>query len=174
MTDYSKITTAVNYLIASPSYAKLVNEMTGIIERWDTHPMVYGPKLEHLNSLIDVGLKSRDAFEELVKLAGKKRQELPSARRQDYQRELMRARRTRLAKAIALREATFGKMTKPKRLEYAKDVQARWAEERTKFLKGQGTMTWHQRNEAIAAFWDGIDRKLDINLAAARKGRLTI
>jgi hypothetical protein len=171
--DLHKITAAVNYLVASPSYAKLVNEMAGIIDRWDTHPMVYGPKLEHLNSLIGVGLQSRDTFDELIKLAARKRRDLPQARRQDYQRELMRARRGRVAKAVALREALFGRMTKFKRDEYAKDVQLRWAEERSKFLKERGQLSWHQRNEAIAAFWETIDRNLDQNLAEAKRGRLT-
>lgn len=173
MTDLTKITAAVNYLIASPSYSRLINEMTGIIERWDTHPMVYGPKLEHLNSLVDVGLKNRAAFEDLIDLARRKRQDLPAAKRLDYQRELMRARRLRVAKAVALREALFGRMTKFKRADYVKDVQKRWAEERKKFLAERGKMNWFERNEAIAAFWETIDRNLDQNLAEAKKGRLT-
>lgn len=169
-TDTKKITEAVNYLIASPSYARLANEMTNIIERWDMHPMVYGPKLDCLNALIDVGLANRDAFEALLRLVQRKRAALPRAKRQDYQRNLMRERRSRVNKAIALRERTFGRMTKFKRQEYAQDLQARWNEEKSKWLEERAPKKWAERNEAIAAFWQHIDRTLDNNLAQLRKG----
>jgi hypothetical protein len=169
-TDISKVTAAVNYLIVSPSYARIINEMTGIIEKWETHPMVYGPSLDHLNALIDVGLANRDAFEALLKLAQRKRSQLPKAKRQDYQRQLMRERRLRVNRAVALREGMFGKMTQAKRADYIKDLQLRWGEEKDKFLKARGKMTWSEKNEAIAAFWQGVDRKLEANLADLRKG----
>ena len=49
-------------------YSKLINEMTEIIEHWDMHPMAYDGPLKPLNAMIDVGLHSREAFENLVTL----------------------------------------------------------------------------------------------------------
>ncbi len=175
MPNIQRATAAVNFLIASPNFARLTNEMTSIIEKWDTHPMVYGPQLDMLNSLIDIGLANRDAFEAVLKLVQSKRALLPKAKRQDYQRQLMRERRTRTAKAVALHEAKYGKMPAPKRKEYIAGVHQRWGEARTEWLSqaaGQvdGKLGWTERNEAIAAFWDTIDRQLDLNLAAAKKG----
>lgn len=167
-TNIERLTEAANFLIASPDYAKLANEMTTIIERWHSHPMVYGQKLDVLNSVVDLGLANRDAFEALLKFVQKKRAQLPQAKRQDYQRELMRQRRGRLAKAVALREAEYGPMTAHRKKEYTKEVQARWAREREEFLKARGKLTWEQRNDAIAAFWQGIDNRLDVNLRHAR------
>lgn len=169
-TDTKKITEAVNLMIAAPNYARLANEMTNIIERWETHPMVYGGKLDCLNALIDVGLANREAFEQLLRLVQRKRGQMPKAKRQDYQRNLMRERRTRVAKAIALREGMFGRMTKFKREEYTKDLQSRWNEEKTKWLAERSPQKWAERNEAIAAFWQHIDRNLDNNLAQLKRG----
>ena len=169
MVDKKKVTEAVNFLITSPNYAKLINEMTNIIERWDTHPMAYGGKLSMLNAMIDVGLENRDAFEKLLKLIEGKRKLLPQTKRTDYQRNLMRDRRARLAKAMELAETTTGPMSPAQRKQREKELQARWASARTEFIAKKGHLSWAERNNASNEFWQMIDRQLDANLVAARR-----
>lgn len=171
MVDKAKILAAVSYLIAAPNYAKLINEMTQIIERWDTHPMAYGGKLEMLNALIDVGLENRDAFEKLLRLVESKRKLVPQTKRTDYQRQLMRERRARIAKALELAEMTTGKMSTADRKAREKALQERWRAARDKFIADKGELRWAERNEASNEFWSMIDRQLDTNLAAARRAR---
>ena len=169
MTDKKKIVQAMNHLIAAPNYAKLINEMTQIIERWDTHPMVYGGKLEMLNALIDVGLENRDAFEKLLKLVEDKRRLVPQTKRTDYQRNLMRERRARVAKALELAELTSGRMSTADRKAREKALMDRWREARQEFIAGKGKVSWAERNAASNEFWAMIDRQLDANLQQARR-----
>ena len=169
MVDKKKVVEAVNFLITSPNYAKLINEMTGIIERWDTHPMAYGGKLSMLNAMLDVGLENREAFERLLKLVEGKRHLLPQTKRTDYQRQLMRDRRARLAKAMELSEMTSGPMTPSQRKMREKELQTRWASARTEYIAKKGKLSWSERNDASNEFWRMIDRQLDANLATARR-----
>lgn len=166
-----RVVEAVNHLIEAANYTTLINEMTRIIETWDTHPMVYGGQLTCLNAMIDVGLQNRDAFERLVKLIEEKRKLHPRVKRGDYQRDLMRDRRARMAKALELHELQFGPLRGAARMQEMQNIQGRWGKARAKFLATKGEMSWHQRNEAVQEFWASIDRNLDKNLADARKER---
>ena len=169
MVDRAKIVEAINILIQCERYAKLVNELTGILETWSEHPMAYAGKLSPLNALLDVGLESRAAFERLIKLAESKRRLRPKQRRQDYQRELMATRRARLAKAIDLETLLHGEMDAAAKDKFTKAIQFRWSAARDKFIKGKGELTWDQRNEATQQFWAEIDAKLNSNLENERK-----
>lgn len=169
MTNRQKIVEAMNQLIVSPNYAKLINEMTQIIERWDTQPMVYGGAMASLNALVDVGLENRDAFEKLLKLAEEKRKLLPQTKRTDYQRNLMRERRARVAKALELAEMTTGRMTPTQRKEREKAMTDHWRQARQDFIAAKGEISWAERNAASNEFWSMIDRQLDANLQQARK-----
>lgn len=171
MTDKLKLVSAVNYLIAAPNYAKLINEMTGIIERWDTHPMVYGGKLEMLNAVIDVGLQNREAFEKLLRLIEQKRRLVPQTKRTDYQRQLMRERRARIAKALELAELTSGRLSTGDRKAREKALIERWRQARDEFIANKGNLSWAERNTASNEFWETIDRQLDQNLREARRPR---
>lgn len=171
MSQKSKVVEAVNFLIESPNYTRLIKEMTDIIERWDTHPMVYGGQLAILNAVIDVGLENREAFERLIKLMDEKRKLIPTVKRMDYQRDLMRDRRIRANKAIELHELTHGSMTTSQKAQFTKDLQARWRKARDEFIKAKGDLGWAERNAAAGEFWADVDRKLDINLATARRGK---
>lgn len=167
----SRVVQAVNYLIEAPNYAALINEMTKIIETWDTHPMVYGGQLACLNAMIDVGLQNREAFERLVKLIEDKRKLLPAVRRTDYQRDLMRERRARMAKALELHELRHGVLRGAAKAAEVQAIQARWAQAKREHLEAAGATGWAERNAATREFWEQIDRKLDINLADARNKR---
>ena len=166
-----RVIEAVNYLIEAPNYGSLVNEMTRIIETWDTHPMVYGGKLTCLNALIDIGLQDREAFERVLKLVQDKRGLVPKIRRKDYQRELMRERRARLGKAVELHELLNGPLRGAARMQQMQDTQERWAKARDAFLETKGKLGYDARNAAIQEFWQTIDTNLDKNLADARKKR---
>lgn len=167
----ARVVEAVNHLIEASNYAALVNEMTRIIETWDTHPMVYGGKLACLNAMIDVGLQDRAAFEKLVKLVEDKRRLHPKVKRVDYQRDLMRERRARMAKALELHELQFGTLRGAARMQEMQSIQERWARARREYIAAKGEVSWKERNDAAQAFWEQVDRNLDNNLAQARKER---
>lgn len=167
-----RVVDAVNFLIEAPNYSALIQEMTKIIEKWDTHPMSYGGHLACLNALLDVGLHNRHAFERLVALIEEKRRSHPKMRRTDYQRDLMRDRRARLAKALALHEARFGPLRGAARIAEAKAIQDRWNAAKREFLTEKGELGWVERNEATAAFWKKIDTQLDANLKTTTRERL--
>lgn len=170
MPEKERVLQAVNYLVESDEYARLIREITDTIERFDKRPMVYAGKLELLNILIDVGVANRAAFERLVKLIEEKRKLIPQVRRVDYQRELMAQRRARVAKASELHELTKGrKLTQDERTKFTKDIQARWAKERDTYILAKGNLDWHGRNEATREFWSKVDTTLDANIRDARR-----
>jgi hypothetical protein len=169
--DKEKVVEAVNFLIQSDNYTRLINEMTEIIEKWDQHPMAYDGKLSCLNAMIDVGLESRDAFENLVGLIERKRRLIPVIKRVDYQRDLMRERRARFAKALELQELRSGKKFKSaaERKKATDALRKKWAKERVEFISSKGRLSWKERNVASGHYWDQLDNKLDKELRDARK-----
>jgi hypothetical protein len=170
MSEKERVLQAVNYLVESDDYSRLIKELTETIERFDKRPMVYAGKLELLNILIDIGVANRAAFERLVTLIEDKRKLIPQVRRVDYQRELMAQRRARVAKAIELHELTKGrKVTLDERTKFTKDIQARWAKERDDYILARGNLDWHGRNEATREFWLKVDTTLDTNIKGARR-----
>lgn len=166
--QHDKLTEAVNLLIASPQYAVLANEMTAIIENWDRKHVVYSGEFACLNSLVDVGVQNRAAFERLLSMVRERRQTQPHTRRIDYQREIMRERRARVAKGLLIYEAAKGKVSGEKRKQIAAALQKRWSEQRTAYLAARRGLNWQDRNSASADFWAKIDQELDTRLAAAR------
>ncbi|MDI3307511.1 MAG: hypothetical protein QJR07_10450 [Acetobacteraceae bacterium] len=168
--ERERVLAAVNFLIESNEYARLIKEITDIIERWHTRPMVYADGLECLNALIDVGLESREAFDKLVELIEAKRRLIHEIKRVDYQRKLMQERRARQAKAIELHELVTGKkLSGPERVKFVRDLQARWRKERDAFIRAKGELSWEERNNAANEFWSQVDAKLEINLRDARQ-----
>jgi hypothetical protein len=159
-----RVMAAVNYLIEAANYTSLINEMTRIIEHWDTHPMYYGGHLSFLNAMLDVGVQSRAAFERLIKLIETKRQEHPKVRRVDYQRNLMRDRRTRMAKALELHELRFGRLRGEARMSEMAAIQERWAKAKAQYLAQKGAAGWKERCAATQEFWEQVDHQLDLNL----------
>lgn len=163
---------AVNYLIHSRDCTTRINEIRDVIERWEERPMIYAGHLMVLNSLIDIGVEDRKAFEKLVDLIEERRRLIPVMRRADYQRDLMRERRARLAKAIELQELQHGKMDARTRKRFEKDITQRWSQAQQEFLKKKGRLTWAQRNAARREFWDMIDKNLEKNIQAEKAKKL--
>lgn len=169
MPKKQQIVEAMNHLITSSNYAKLINEMTQIIEKWDSQPAVYSGHMAALNPIIDIGLQNRDAFEKLLKLVEQKRRLAPTTKRADYQRQLMRERRARLSKALELEELSQGPLTTSRKRELEKHLSSTWGEARRKFIAEKGEISWAERNQASHEFWDNIDRQLDTSLQSARR-----
>lgn len=168
--DTRVLTEAVNFLIQSDKYSMLIREITEIVERWDTHPMAYDGHLVCLNALIEIGLESRVAFENVIKLIENKRKAIPAIKRVDYQRTLMQERRARIAKALELHERS-GKAIKntAERTTLTAQIQKRWAKAKKEYIKSKGKISWKARNAAMNEFWREIDAQLDENLRAKRK-----
>jgi DNA repair ATPase RecN len=167
--DRKEVTQALNYLIQSEKYSLLI-EITDIIERWDIHPMAYDGSLKVLNSLIEVGIQNREVFESLVRLIESRRRLIPTLKRVDYQRELMRERRARLAKALELHEMAGKRIRDPaERAHLSTEIQHRWNEARKKFIAARGKLSWKQKNLAASEFWAGIDAKLDEGLRTRKR-----
>lgn len=168
--DTKLLAEAVNFLIQSDRYVLLMREITEIVERWDTHPMAYDGHLSCLNALIEIGLESREAFENVVTLIEQRRKSIPEIKRVDYQRALMQERRARIAKALELHERS-GKtiINSGERKALAEKIQKRWAKEKQEFIKSKGPLSWKERNAAMNEFWKKIDATLDENLRDKRK-----
>lgn len=174
MASAERLVEAVNLLIAAPNYARLINEITRILDEWACHPMTYAGHLSPLNAVIDLGTTNRASFERLIKLIEAKRKLVPETSRVDYQREYMAEKRARLSKALTLQELQKGKFTSAAaRKQYSKDVQERWRTAREKFIADKGEISWADRNEAANEFWRGIDTHLDEAIAQERRRRRT-
>lgn len=173
MVDQQRITEAVNYLIQAKNYDSLVREIEGLVARWDTHPMAYAGELSPLNSLLDVALSNPDQFGRLRKLIEDKRRLVPEDGRNQYQREKMRERRSRVYKALELQSLKGFPVKGAARTKWVKDLEARWRKERDQFIAAKGDLDWKGRNEAAAEFWSQIEANLDVSLDEAKAKKRT-
>lgn len=156
---------AVNHLIAAPDYSARVQEMTRSIENPRSR-VDYTGSLACLNPLLDLGTANRDAFERLLKLVEAKRMEEPASAKRDYQRNIMRDRRKRMAKALLLHEARTGQLKGEARASAAAAIRARWAKAKAEYLIKHDPDTGGERLDATREFWAMVDRQLDANVAA--------
>jgi len=162
------MTEAVNHLIAAPDYSARVQEMTRFIENPKGRVYYTGP-VSCLNVLLDLGTTNRDAFERILKLVEEKRMEEPATAKRDYQRNIMRDRRRRLAKAMLLHEARSGPLRGDARADEMVAIRGRWAKAKTEYLIKSGADSSAERLEAIREFWAMVDRQLDANIANMHK-----
>lgn len=168
--DRDKVTAAVNHLITEQHYAKRAHQIVDLVESWEDSPRVFAGDLAVLNVLVDLGVANRPALDAMFHLAEARRKNLPIARRVDYQRELMRAKRERLAFAVEIDEIKRGKpYTTEVREKLKRDTQKHWMAERNAYLKAIGPMTWKETNEATQRFWAQLDAKLRKELANLKK-----
>ncbi len=168
--DKQKIAAALSLLAESKSFVTRVRQIEEIIEGWEDTPLLFGGALEPLNSLVDVGLQNRTAFDKLIELARNKRRLIPATKRVDYQRELMREKRARLNRAVKLEELVRGSpLTGDARVKYKAAVQQRWMHERNAFIAKRGDLSWKERNEAANEFWSQVDAQLQKDTAEAQQ-----
>jgi hypothetical protein len=159
------ITEAVNLLIEAENYSTLAQEMTRAIER-PVMRVAYVDEHACFNALVDLGETDRNAFERLLKLIDAKRQENPKTAKRDYQRDIMRDRRKRMAKAILLHEARSGPLRGTARAAEMTAIRARWTRAKAQFIVDrQSSSSVNERLQATRDFWEMVDRQLDANLA---------
>jgi hypothetical protein len=163
-----RVTEAVNYLIDAPDYSARAQEMTRSIET-PKDRVDYTGSLACLNALLDLGVANRDAFERILKLIEGKRRENPSVAKRDYQRDIMRDRRKRMAKALLLHEARQGPLKGDTRATEMAAIRARWDRAKAEYLVKEETASGTDRLEAIRNFWAMVDRQLDANIANLHK-----
>ena len=163
-----RVTEAVNYLIDAPDYSARAQEMTRSIEN-PRDRVDYTGSLACLNALLDLGAANRDAFERILKLVETKRKENPSVSKRDYQRDIMRDRRKRMAKAILLHEARQGPLRGDDRTREMASIRARWAKAKAEFLVMRESVSAGDRLDATRDFWAMVDRQLDANVASLHR-----
>jgi hypothetical protein len=129
----------------------------------------YTGSLACLNALLDLGAANRDAFERILKLVETKRKENPSVSKRDYQRDIMRDRRKRMAKAILLHEARQGPLRGDDRTREMASIRARWAKAKAEFLVMRESVSAGDRLDATRDFWAMVDRQLDANVASLHR-----
>jgi hypothetical protein len=163
-----RVTDAVNYLIDATDYSARAQEMTRSIENPQDR-VDYTGSLACLNALLDLGTANRDAFERILKLVETKRKENPSVSKRDYQRDIMRDRRKRMAKAMLLHEARQGPLRGEDRTKEMASIRARWAKAKAEFLVMRETVSAADRLDATRDFWAMVDRQLDANVASLHR-----
>jgi hypothetical protein len=164
-----RVVAAVSHLIASDDYSSLIGQMTRIIEGRPPYPTQYVGSAACLNALVEVGIKNREAFEKVLSLVERRRLENPKVAKRDYQRNIMRERRKRMAKALVLHEARSGALKGDERTSAMAAIRRRWEQARAQFLAEQDVMSGEERLVAIRQFWSTLDRQLDANLADLHK-----
>ena len=167
--DKAKIAEGLSLLVGTKSFAQRVRQINEIVDGWEDTPLVFAGVLEPLNSLVDVGLANREAMDKLIDLAKAKRAQVPTSKRVDYQRALMKEKRDRLFRAIELEELVRGATIRGEaRRKYMLDIQSMWMKERNAFIAAKGELNWKQRNESAGEFWQQVDAKLASDLAEAK------
>lgn len=163
-----RVVEAVNYLIEAPDYSARTQEMTRSLES-PKHPLAYVGALSCLNALLDLGRDNRDAFERLIKLIEAKRKENPKVAKRDYQRDIMRDRRKRMAKALLLHEARVGPLKGDARANEMVSIRNRWTKAKAEYIVQRDVVSASARLEATRDFWAMVDRQLDANIANMHK-----
>lgn len=148
------------YLVGSTNYMKLVNLVTRALDG----DAVQVPA--ELMNLYALGHDDREAFEAALEEVEEARKGVPSTRKTDYQRELMRERRARLAKAIELAETTSGPMDAAAKRAREQALLETWARAKEEFVRSA-----EDKRAASRQFWCLIDNRLDLNLTNARRAR---
>jgi hypothetical protein len=164
-----RIVEAVGFLVDASNYSALVQQMTRTIETWPNHPTQYVGRASCLNDLLALGVKDREKFEQVVALVERTRMQNPKVNKRDYQRNIMRDRRKRMAMALVLHEARSGPLKGEARTAEIAAIRARWDQAKAQYMAQQETMSGEERLVAIRQFWANLDRQLAANVANLHK-----
>ncbi len=160
------LTVAANYLARSEQCSRIVNEIDGFIEGWAKSPKLYGGDMAVLNPLIVLGVEYPDRYKALLAKIYEARATVADTARVDYQRDLMRTIRAREANAVALEEFRRGsRMDRRERLLFLQQVKREWQAGKRHAVAVSRLGT----REATRAYWEGVDRKLAVELRRAVK-----
>jgi len=170
---------AVLCLLNEADPGALYEDICGVVAAWETRPTYFAEHLAPLNVLIDIGRFNPGLLDQL---AGKLGFKVPPAElevtetiqsnRNRYQRAYMRARRHRLALAVALEAANLPTLPIERKGEIEDQIRQRWREERRSFLELKGELSWKERNRASAEFWENIDERLSLGSWATKEPRV--
>lgn len=147
--DKTKLAAAIKALVACKDFASRVDQI-----KHGTAALT--GKAEVYLVLRDLAQRQPEQFDQIVTYCAAKRQPVPD--RNEYQKQLMRQRRARMAAMLAQIERKQGAKLPPderKRMELL--VTGHWAEKRAAYLREHGTT-----NANIAQFWADIDRELGL------------
>ncbi len=139
-----------------------------LIADWDSRPTYFAEHLAPLNPLIDIGRCEPNLLDQLATLLGFKsdaEETGPTAAaksdRNRYQRGYMRARRARLAKALAVETAGRPELPPEAKVELQAQIMELWRQKREAFLASRSAMTFKERNRATSEFWATVDNCLE-------------
>jgi len=135
---------------------------------WSKRQIRFVGNDEALNCLVDLGVESEEALQNVFALVERKRRSVPTAKKVDYQRDYMRQRRKRVMLATKLEEIVTGKrLSGDERTSFAAALVAEWTKQRELELAKSPTADWKERNEIVAEFWETIDRRLEAEFEKA-------
>lgn len=166
--DKSAIKTAVECLIKTNRYIEQKKYIVETVTNWDKRQIRFVGDDEPLNALVDLGLESQEALDNVFALVERKRRTIPTAKKMDYQRDYMRQRRRRIMIATKLEQIVSGKkMDKDERDVFAATLMADWTKQREAELAKYPSADWKERNDIVGQFWEAIDRRLEAEYAKA-------
>lgn len=159
--EKSRVVAGVAFLVASKEYGLRVRQIHRLVGEWHHTPLLFAGELTPLNALVELGVANKDVLDKVLTLAKTRRSAIPAAKRVDYQRALMREKRSRLNRAAALEERARGTPLRgDARKEFLRHIQVQWTQERDAFIRAKGPLTWTQKNKCIKDFWEILDRRL--------------
>lgn len=160
--DKEAIKTAVESLIKTARYIEQKKYVLETVAGWSKRQIRFVGNDEALNCLVDLGVESEEALQNVFALVERKRRSVPTAKKVDYQRDYMRQRRKRVMLATKLEEIVTGKrLSGDERTSFAAALVAEWTKQRELELAKFPTADWKERNEIVAEFWETIDRRLE-------------
>lgn len=160
--DKADIRKAVESLIKTNRYIEQKKYIEETVTMWSKRQIRFVGDDEVLNALVDLGLESQQALDNVFALIERKRRAIPTAKKVDYQRDYMRQRRKRVMLATKLEQIVTGKkFTAEERTEFAAKLVADWTKQRETELAKFPTADWKERNEIVGQFWETIDRRLE-------------
>ena len=168
--DKAAVKMAVEYLIETKRYVEQKKYVLETVNNWSKRQIRFMGEDAALNPLVDLGLDSSEALQNIFALIERKRRTVPTAKKMDYQRDYMRQRRQRIMKGIKLEEIVRGKrMTDTERTAYSATLLAGWTKRREELITKHPEASWKERNELVGQFWESVDKQLDNDLAEAEK-----
>lgn len=160
--DKEAIKTAVESLIKTARYIEQKKYVLETVAGWSKRQIRFVGNDEALNCLVDLGVESEEALQNVFALVERKRRSVPTAKKVDYQRDYMRQRRKRVMLATKLEEIVTGKrLSGDERTSFGAALVAEWTKQRELELAKFPTADWKERNEIVAEFWETIDRRLE-------------
>ena len=168
--DKNAVKDAVQFLVDTDRYAELKKNLKVALANWKTKPMVFVGELAILNALLDVGILSGPAFQNVFDIIERTRRGSPTTGKTDYMRGHMAARRARERKAVQLAEIINGRKMKPDEKEaYAMAVHTGWMVKRGEYMAEREPLEWSERNAVIGDYWRAVDAELDRDLEEAQR-----